>query len=58
MNSILPLPSDIYQANQSAFRDRARLFYAGAAALLLAVMFLGFQQFYLRRRSDNLIHAL
>ena len=51
MNSILTLPSDIYQANQSAFRDRARLFYAGAAALLLAVMFLGFQQFYLHGRA-------
>jgi hypothetical protein len=51
MNSALTLPSDIQQANQSTFRDRARLFYAGAAALLLAVMFIGFQQFYLHGRA-------
>jgi hypothetical protein len=51
MNSALTLPSDIHQANQSTSRDRARLFYAGAAALLLAVMFIGFQQFYLHGRA-------
>ncbi|HEY2400718.1 MAG TPA: hypothetical protein VGI23_10210 [Steroidobacteraceae bacterium] len=51
MNSALTLPSDIHQANQSTFRDRARLFYAGAAALLLTVMFIGFQQFYMHGRA-------
>jgi hypothetical protein len=51
MNSALTLPSDIHQADQSTSRDRARLFYAGAAALLLAVMFIGFQQFYLHWRA-------
>jgi len=32
-------------------KDRARFFYTGAAALLLLVMFLGFQQFYLHGRA-------
>jgi small basic protein len=31
--------------------DRARLFYSGAAVLLLALMFLGFQQFYLHGKA-------
>ena len=51
MNSTLTLPSDMYPANRSASRDHARLFYAGAAALLLVLMFLGFQQFYLHGRA-------
>lgn len=32
-------------------RDRARFFYSGAAILLLVLMFLGFQQFYLHGRA-------
>ena len=32
-------------------RDRARFFYTGAAVLLLVLMFLGFQQFYLHGRA-------
>jgi hypothetical protein len=32
-------------------KDRARYFYAGAAAVLLVVMFLGFIQFYLHGRA-------
>jgi hypothetical protein len=32
-------------------KDRARFFYTGAAALLLLLMFLGFQQFYLHGRA-------
>jgi hypothetical protein len=51
MNSTLTLLSDMSQANRSASRDHARLFYAGAAALLLVLMFLGFQQFYLHGRA-------
>jgi hypothetical protein len=51
MNSTQILPSDIYQARRSASLDRARLFYAGAASLLLVLMFLGFQQFYLHGRA-------
>ncbi|HWS67956.1 MAG TPA: hypothetical protein VN325_34730 [Steroidobacteraceae bacterium] len=51
MNSTQALPSDMFQANRSASPDRARLFYAGAAALLLVLMFLGFQQFYLHGRA-------
>ena len=31
--------------------DRARFFYTGAAALLLVLMFFGFQQFYLHGRA-------
>jgi len=31
--------------------DRARFFYSGAAALLLVLMFLGFQQFYLHGKA-------
>ena len=51
MNSTQALPSDMFQANRSVSPDRARLFYAGAAALLLVLMFLGFQQFYLHGRA-------
>jgi hypothetical protein len=36
---------------RSAPLDRARLFYAGAAMLLLVLMLLGFQQFYLHGRA-------
>jgi hypothetical protein len=32
-------------------QDRARFFYSGAAALLLVLMFLGFQQFYLHGKA-------
>jgi len=51
MNSTTTLPSEMSQANRSALPDRARLFYAGAAALLLVLMFLGFQQLYLHGRA-------
>jgi hypothetical protein len=51
MNPALTLPSDRSQVHLSALPDRARLFYAGAAALLLVLMFVGFQQFYLHGRA-------
>src|SRR5512142_307539 len=51
MNSSQTLLFDKVQANGLASRDRARLFYAGAAVFLLALMFLGFQQFYLHGRA-------
>jgi hypothetical protein len=45
MNFRQILPFDKPQALASP--NSARLFYSGAAALLLILMFLGFQQFYL-----------
>jgi hypothetical protein len=51
MNPTLTLPSHGTQASRRASPDRARLFYAGAAALLLVLMFVGFQQFYLHGRA-------
>jgi hypothetical protein len=45
------VPSELIQANPSAPRNRARLFHVSTAALLLATMFLGFQQFYLHGRA-------
>ncbi|HRD68426.1 MAG TPA: hypothetical protein PKY50_20055 [Candidatus Competibacter sp.] len=51
MNSNEALPSDKLQAKRPAFPARARLFYTGAAALLLILMFLGFQQFYLHGKA-------
>jgi hypothetical protein len=51
MHSTQALPSDMFHAKRSASPDRARLFYAGASALLLVLMCLGFQQFYLHGRA-------
>lgn len=51
MNSSQTLPFDKLQAKGSASPNRARLFYTGAAALLLILMFLGFQQFYLHGKA-------
>jgi hypothetical protein len=51
MNFTQTLPSSMSQQERSASPDRARLFYAGAALLLLVLMFLGFQQFYLHGRA-------
>jgi hypothetical protein len=39
------------QPKDSASSNLSRLFYSGAAALLLALMFLGFQQFYLHGKA-------
>jgi len=38
-------------AKDSSSIDRARLFYSGAAALLLVLTFLGFQQFYVHGKA-------
>ena len=51
MNSSQPLSLDQPQAKGPATHNRARLFYSGAAALLLILAFLGFQQFYLHGRA-------
>jgi hypothetical protein len=51
MNSSQTLPFDKPQAKGPASPNRARLFYTGAAALLLILMFLGFQQFYLHGKA-------
>lgn len=51
MNSSRILPFDIPQANKPTSSNRAHLFYSGAALLLLALMFLGFQQFYLHGKA-------
>lgn len=51
MNSSQTLPFDKPQAQGTAPPNRARLFYSGAAALLLVLMFLGFQQFYLHGKA-------
>lgn len=50
MNITSPTSMDASQS-QSAMVDRSRYFYSGAAALLLVLMFLGFQQFYLRGKA-------
>jgi hypothetical protein len=49
MNSSQALSAD--PPKQRARADRARFFYAGAVAVLLVVMFWGFQQFYLHGRA-------
>ena len=49
MNVGSTLPSAV--PKQKPPIDRARFFYSGAAALLLALMFFGFQQFYLHGRA-------
>src|SRR5512143_1036283 len=51
MNSSQTLPFDNPQAKEPALPNRARLFYTGAAALLLILMVLGFQQFYLHGKA-------
>jgi hypothetical protein len=51
MNSNLALSSERAQVIRTALPERARLFYAGAATLLLVLMLLGFQQFYLHGRA-------
>ena len=51
MNSTQPFPFDILQPNKPVSSNRARLFYSGAALLLLVLMFLGFQQFYLHGKA-------
>ncbi|MGZ8237561.1 MAG: hypothetical protein ACXWTY_06780 [Methylobacter sp.] len=51
MNSNQMLPFDEPLAKRLTIPNRLRLFYSGAAALLLALMFLGFQQFYLHGRA-------
>lgn len=51
MNASQTLLADRVQTKLSASQDRARLFYAGAAILLVALMLLGFQQFYLHGRA-------
>jgi hypothetical protein len=51
MNATQTLPSDISHLKRSASPNRTRLFYAGAAVLLLVLMFLGFQQFFLHGRA-------
>lgn len=45
------LPFDKLQATGPVSPNRERLFYAGAAALLLILVFLGFQQFYLHAKA-------
>jgi hypothetical protein len=51
MNSNLALSSERAQVIRTALPGRARLFYAVAATLLLVLMLLGFQQFYLHGRA-------
>jgi hypothetical protein len=51
MNSSQTLLFDEPQAKGPNSSNRARLFYFGAAALLLVLMFLGFLQFYLHGRA-------
>ena len=51
MNSGPALLFDKSQAEAPASPKRARLFYTGAAALLLILMLLGFQQFYLHGKA-------
>lgn len=48
--AVAPQPISI-DANRVRPRDRARFFYSGAAASLLVLMFLGFQQFYLHGKA-------
>ncbi len=51
MNANQTLPFDKPQANGPASINRERLLYSGAVALLLILMFLGFQQFYLHGKA-------
>lgn len=51
MNPIQSLTFDKPQTKEPAPPDRARFFYSGAAAFLLALTFLGFQQFYLHGKA-------
>jgi len=51
MNSSQTLLFDQVQAKGQNSPKRIRLFYSGTAALLLALMFLGFPQFYLHGRT-------
>jgi len=51
MNTSQTLSVNKFQTKSSALVDRARLFYSGAALLLLVLMLLGFQQFYLHGRA-------
>ena len=51
MNSSQTLPFDQPHAKGPASHHRARLFYSGAAASLLILAFLGFQQFYLHGKA-------
>jgi hypothetical protein len=49
-----PSPTPILTLNRTVAKppvDRVRYFYSGAAALLLVLVFLGFQQFYLHGRA-------
>jgi hypothetical protein len=45
------LPSNVPDTPSASWSPGARLFYSGAAALLLVLMFLGFQQFYLHGKA-------
>lgn len=51
MNSNQTLPLDEPQAKVLSTPNNARLFYSGAAALLFALILLGFQQFYLHGKA-------
>jgi len=51
MNSRQMWLSDESQEKGAAAPNRARLFYFGAAALILVLMFFGFQQFYLHGKA-------
>ncbi|MGZ5017202.1 MAG: hypothetical protein ACXV8U_15600 [Methylobacter sp.] len=51
MNSSQTLLFDKVPVKDQNSPKRTRLFYSGAAALLLALMFLGFLQFYLHGRA-------
>jgi hypothetical protein len=51
MNSSQTVLFDEPRAQEPASPVRARLFYSGAAALLLVLMILGFQQFYLHGKA-------
>jgi hypothetical protein len=51
MNSSQTLLLDEPRAKGPSSPTRARLFYSGTAAMLLALMLLGFQQFYLHGRA-------
>ncbi|MGZ5055313.1 MAG: hypothetical protein ACXWAT_10290, partial [Methylobacter sp.] len=51
MNSSQTLLLDKVPVKNKNSPKRTRLFYSGAAALLLALMFLGFLQFYLHGRT-------
>jgi len=51
MNSTQMWRSDESREKRANSSNRARLFYFGAAVLLLVLMFLGFQQFYLHGKA-------